>query len=83
MSIDLGRTERDYEARLVERCKKWEASNAAEAVVLRRETLVKIGMIAAPPADGIRRMVLEGAVREAIRKQHKWPTVEEWIREGL
>jgi hypothetical protein len=80
MSIEIERSERDYAAKLVERCRQWEAAHPTDAAIVRKETLTKIGMHVEPPMEGIRRMVLENAVREAIRERNKWPTCEQWLK---
>lgn len=80
MSLDLERTERDYDARLLSRVAKWEGDNAAKAAELRVTTMRHIGMAKLPPADSIRWLILETAFREAVRKHNKWPSVAEWIK---
>lgn len=82
MSIDLERSERDYESRLLDRVAKWVSKHPAKAAELRLVTLRKIGMLAPPPADSIRWLALETAFREEVRKLNNWPTCEQWLKEG-
>jgi hypothetical protein len=80
MSSIGARTEADYEIRLTELVAVWEKKNAAEAAALRLVTQRRIGMTALPPADSLRRQVLEREFREEVRKLKNWPSLRAWMR---
>lgn len=76
-------TEADYEVRLTDRVRQWEARHPTEAAELRLVTQRKIGMLEVPPPGSIRWLVLEMAFRDEVRKLHpKWPTLDQFIRDS-
>lgn len=75
----MTRDESEYERRLVDFARRWEAKYPEDAAALRAECQRAMGMHAPPPAGSLRWLALEQRFRDEVAKRNNKPSLREFL----